>query len=243
MLPLSDLICDGPSNGWSPKSGADAHGALTLKLTATTSGELRLDEDAIKRIYENPERTSRYWLRPGDVLVQRANTIEYLGATAIFDGPERTYIYPDLMMRVRISDEALRRYVWRFLNSAEAKRYFRDRATGTAGNMPKISGKILKALRVPLPKNKQVGEIVEEVDNTFSWISRISREVTKASVFVEHLDAANLEKAFRGELVPQDPNDEPASVLLERIKAERGTKLRTKRSLRRTRAPKQEASA
>ncbi|RWI18630.1 MAG: hypothetical protein EOQ92_22970 [Mesorhizobium sp.] len=110
---LSELIDDGPTNGWSPKAGPDAKGALSLKLTATTSGVLRLDAKAVKRIYERPEENSKYWLVPGDLLVQRANTIEYLGSTAIFDGPVKTYIYPDLMMRLRINDHELRRYLWR----------------------------------------------------------------------------------------------------------------------------------
>ena len=49
---------------------------------------------------------------------------------------------------------------------------------------------------------------------------RLSRLVRAA--IVERLDQAILAKAFRGELVPQDPNDEPASVLLDRVRAERG---------------------
>ena len=44
-------------------------------------------------------------------------------------------------------------------------------------------------------------------------------EATSARKLIDHLDQAVLAKAFRGELVPQDPNDEPASVLLERIRA------------------------
>jgi type I restriction enzyme S subunit len=112
---LADLIYEGPSNGWSPKSGPDATGALTLKLTATTSGYLRLDDAAVKRIYESPPPTSPYWLKPGDVLVQRSNAIEYVGRAAIFEGPSNTYIYPDLMMRIRTKQEIDPQYIWRYL--------------------------------------------------------------------------------------------------------------------------------
>ena len=232
---LEELIDEGPTNGWSPKSGADASGAFTLKLTATTSGTLRLDHAAVKRIYEVPPPTSPYWLEPGDLLVQRSNTIEYVGAAAIFDGPCRTYIYPDLMMRIRIKDETNRLYVWRFLNSDEARRYFRERATGTAGNMPKINGGTLRSLPVPLPST--VGErqqIVRRIDTAFTWIDRLAAEATSARKLIDHLDQAILAKAFRGELVPQDPNDEPASVLLERIRAERQSAARQRGSARRT---------
>src|SRR5262249_22083599 len=54
-----------------------------------------------------------------------------------------------------------------------------------------------------------------------TWVNRLASEATSAHKLIDHLDQAVLAKAFRGELVPQDPNDEPASVLLERIRAER----------------------
>ena len=234
-MPLSTLVDEGPTNGWSPRSGIDATGALTLKLTATTSGAMRLDEAAVKRIYEVPPDTSPYWLKAGDILVQRANTIEYVGSTAIFDGPPKTYIYPDLMMRIRISDGTLRKFVWRFLNSTPARTYFKANATGTAGNMPKISGAVLKGLIVPFPPDpEERSEIVHRIETAFAWIDRLAAEATSASKLVDKLDQAVLAKAFRGELVPQDPSDEPASVLLDRIRAERAGAPKAKRGRRKS---------
>jgi type I restriction enzyme S subunit len=209
-------------NGWSPKSGPEATGALTLKLTATTSGHLRLDAAAVKRIYETPPPSSAYWLKPGDLLVQRSNSIEYVGAAAIYEGPADTYIYPDLMMRIRLKEEIDRRYIWRYLNSEPARQYFRERATGTAGNMPKINGDTLRSLPVQLPATAdERREIVRRIETAFTWVNRVATETTNARRLIDHLDQAVLAKALRGELVPQDPSDEPASVLLERIRAER----------------------
>jgi type I restriction enzyme S subunit len=56
---------------------------------------------------------------------------------------------------------------------------------------------------------------------SFSSIDGLAAETTSARKLIDHLDQAILAKEFRGELVPQDPNDEPASVLLERIRASR----------------------
>jgi type I restriction enzyme S subunit len=70
-------------------------------------------------------------------------------------------------------------------------------------------------------------EIVRRIEVAFSWIDRLAADATNARKLVDHLDQAVLAKAFRGELVPQDPNDEPASVLLERIKAERAAPQRS----------------
>jgi type I restriction enzyme S subunit len=64
-------------------------------------------------------------------------------------------------------------------------------------------------------------EIVRRIETAFAWIDRLASETTSARKLIDHLDHAVLAKAFRGELVPQDANDEPASVLLERIRAER----------------------
>ena len=55
----------------------------------------------------------------------------------------------------------------------------------------------------------------------FSWVDRLASETASARKLIDRLDQAVLAKAFRGELVPQDPNDEPASVLLEQIRADR----------------------
>jgi hypothetical protein len=65
-------------------------------------------------------------------------------------------------------------------------------------------------------------EIVRRIEIALAWVDRIASEFISARKLIDHLDQAILlAKAFRGELVPQDPNDEPASVLLERIRAER----------------------
>ncbi|WP_287361550.1 hypothetical protein [Mesorhizobium sp.] len=64
------------------------------------------------------------------------------------------------------------------------------------------------------------------------WINRLASEATSARKLIDRLDQAVLAKAFRGELVPQDPNDEPASVLLERIKTGRGAAPKAKRDRR-----------
>lgn len=221
VIPFGELCVEGPSNGWSPPSSDSAAGALSLKLTATTSGTLRLDDAAVKRIATTPPPHSKYWLKDGDLLIQRANALEHVGATAIFAGPDHTYIYPDLMMRVRMSDAVTTRYCWRFLNSSEARTYFRRNATGTAGNMPKINGQTLRSLPIRVPPEAERAEIVRRIDHAFAEIDRLVAEATAARCLLDRLDQAILSKAFRGELVPQDPADEAASALLDRIRAER----------------------
>jgi len=86
---------------------------------------------------------------------------------------------------------------------------------------PRINTKQLKGCSIPFPPIKEQQEIVRRVEALFKVADRIESRYKKARVYVDKLTQSILAKAFRGELVPQDPNDEPASKLLERIRAER----------------------
>ena len=99
---------------------------------------------------------------------------------------------------------------------------------------PKLTQANLNKIRAPLPPSDEQLEIVRRIEHVFSWIDRLASEAGSARKLVDRLDQTVLEKAFRGELVPQNPADEPASVLLERIKAERSEAPKTRRSASRT---------
>lgn len=214
---FEEVIDDGPSNGWSPAEGTGPNQTFSLKLSATTSGRFIFNDATTKTIPEAPAGHSKFWLQVGDILIQRANSLEYVGTAAEVDHLPEASIYPDLMMRVRIKDPILRKLMVFYLNSAPAKAFFRDNATGTAGNMPKISGRTVKQLPVPLPPPEEQAELVERIEAAFAQIDTLTRAVTAACARLKSLDRAVLVKAFRGELVPQDPYDEPASDLLKRL--------------------------
>ncbi|CCE11421.1 specificity determinant for hsdM and hsdR (fragment) [Bradyrhizobium sp. STM 3843] len=95
-----------------------------------------------------------------------------------------------------------------------------DAAKTTAG-IWKVSQADLSGIELLIPAVEEQRVIVQLVQKAFTWVERIASETSSARKLVDYLDRAILAKAFRGELVPQDPNDEPAISLLERIKAER----------------------
>ena len=76
-------------------------------------------------------------------------------------------------------------------------------------------------MRIPVPRSAEQHEIVRRVEALFAYADRLEARYRAARAQVERLTPSLLAKAFRGELVPQDPDDEPASVLLERIRAAR----------------------
>ena len=84
-----------------------------------------------------------------------------------------------------------------------------------------ISGQKIYGLVVVLPSLEEQTEIVRRVETLFAFADRLEARLAQAQTAATRLTPALLAKAFRGELVPQDPNDEPAAELLRRLQAQR----------------------
>ncbi|MCZ4303423.1 restriction endonuclease subunit S [Zoogloeaceae bacterium G21618-S1] len=242
---IGDLLDGKPRNGYSPRAVDYETSVRSLTLSATTSG--RFLSQHTKFIDESVPPDSHLWLEPGDILIQRANTLEYVGVSAIFDGPSQTFIYPDLMMKCRANNRVDGRFLYLLLSTESTRRYFRDHATGTAGNMPKINQQTVMSAPVHLPPMDEQLEIVRRADRLLRALSQVEQRHTVAAEHTRRLAPLALAKAFRGELVPQDPRDEPASVLLARIATQRNARTdtassRTPRRGRLPRAPKETAA-
>jgi len=216
---LGEIIIDKPKNGYSAKPVQFETPFRVLTLTATTSG--KFNPEHFKYFEEPIEEKSQFWLQPNDILIQRGNTIEYVGVPAIYDGLPNQFIFPDLMIRLRAKENVTTQFLYFVLSSENSRQYLRDRATGTAGSMPKINQPTLISLPIELPPLEEQKEIVRRVEKMFEKIDRMEEEYQQAAKLCDRLEQATLAKAFRGELVPQDPDDEPASVLLEQVKRER----------------------
>lgn len=212
---IGDLFESKPRNGYSPKSVDFETPTKSMTLSATTSGKFK--SQYVKYLDEEIAEDSFLWLKPNDILIQRANTLEYVGVSAIYDGLANTFIYPDLMMKCRANEEVLTKYLYYLLSSDKVRTFYRENATGTAGNMPKINQKTVVSAPVSIPPLDEQKEIVRRVEHFFALLDRIESRYLEAQIQVDKLTASILSKAFRGELIPQDPNDEPANILLERI--------------------------
>lgn len=101
--------------------------------------------------------------------------------------------------------------------------------SGQGSTVKTIYMPALKELRLSLPPLEEQTEIVRRVEQLFAFTDQLEAKIKSAQARVNQLTQSILAKAFRGELVPQDPNDEPASVLLERIKAQRAAAPKAKR--------------
>jgi type I restriction enzyme S subunit len=198
--PLGSLISDGPKNGYSPKGVEHETGVKSLTLTATTSG--RFDGRYFKYIDEDIPTSSELWLEDGDILVQRGNTIEYVGVAAIYRGPPRTFIYPDLMMKFRISEQMDLHFVHMAINGPEARTFIVSKASGTSGSMPKINQATLLAIPIPIPPLKEQQRIVAKVDQLMKICDELEAKLRRAEDRASKLVEAVVQELVAGDCAP-----------------------------------------
>lgn len=169
----------------------------------------------------------KYALHAGDILFNRTNSPELVGKTAIYKG-EHPAIYAGYLIRVQCSELLKPEFLNYCLNSPQGRHYcWQVKTDGVSQS--NINAKKLAAFRFGLPEFEEQSEIVRRVEQLFAFADQLEAKVASAKTRIDHLTQSILAKAFRGELVPQDPNDEPASVLLERIKAQRAASPQAKR--------------
>lgn len=162
-------------------------------------------------------------LQTGDLLFIRSNgSLGLVGRAAVVSDREAGLLYAGYLIRVRLDQtRVLPRFILHLFSEPATRRHIESLAKSTSG-VNNINSEQLAAVIAPVPTISEQHEIVRRIDAAFSWLDRVSSEHAQAEHLLPKLDQAILAKAFRGELVPQNPNDEPASALLERIKAERG---------------------
>lgn len=199
---LATILREPLKNGYSARPVNHETQSRVLTLTATTSGNF--DGRHFKYTDEVFEADSPFWLRPGDILIQRGNTAEYVGVPALYEGMSGEYIYPDLMIRVRVREGVDPRFIWYMLLAPQTRQYVRERATGSAGNMPKINQKVVNDVPLPVPDADECSAIVALLDVALAVAATVESRIDAAAGRVNGSSQAILAKAFRGEFVSTD---------------------------------------
>lgn len=215
---LGDLI-DEMRNGLAAKPDENPKGRKILRISAVRPGVL--DTSDHRYLTTDADEGNLYSLRKGDILFTRYNgSLEYVGVCAVVGEDLPGYVYPDKLIRVRANARvALPKFIELASSATEARTQIEGFVKSSAGQKG-ISGGSLKSVRIAVPSVKEQAEIIRRIEVLFTFADRLEARLQAAQTAAERLTPALLAKAFRGELVPQDPNDEQASELLRRLRAD-----------------------
>jgi len=188
-----------------------------VKISSVTWGTFNDNES--KTLPQNRTAPESTRIEVGDFLISRANTLELVGACVIVEQVTRPVFLSDKVLRVVMAD-SYKKWLLFCLRSKNGRAQIEKLASGNQLSMRNLTQANLKSIFVRLPSEDERNEISRRVEILFAFADRLEARYNTARILVDRLTPASLDKAFQGELVPQDPNDEPASVLLERIRSE-----------------------
>ncbi len=225
---ISDEIVDCPHS--TPKW--TQNGKLCLRTNNFLANKLFLEEKRFVSQDTFNKRIERLKPEFGDILYSREGGI--LGIACILDVQEEVCL-GQRMMLFRINNNVLNKYVCYFLNSPLVYNHVNTLIGGSAA--PHINVGDIKEFPIPLPSLEEQQEIVCRIEKLFALVDSLEAKYKKAFVRVEKIEQSILAKAFRGELVEPDPNDEPTEELLKRILEEKAKLVGVKKSKRTKKRP------
>ncbi len=231
LTPMAAAVIDGATKGFASKSigelireplrnGHSARRSATGTVpvfTLSSVTERDFSDRNTKLIDVDPKRVEDLWVEPGDIFVERSNTPALVGSAALYRGPAKKAIFPDLLIRIRFGTAVTPEYSELALRSTPIRRYFQRNAKGIAGSMPKIDQTTILAAELPVPPVVEQMRIIEEASLQLSLVESLATAIDHALTRSDHLRRSILEGAFTGKLVPQVSDDEPAFELLARI--------------------------
>ena len=173
----------------------------------------RVDWDSVPFTDFDEDKVFPYLLNDGDIVFARTGAT--VGKSYLINGLNHKAIYASYLIRLQTFDFILPQYVKLFFESGY---YWEQIELGSVGiGQPNVNGTILGNLNIPLPPLVEQKRIVEEIKKWFALIDQIEHGKADLQTVIKQAKSKILDLAIHGKLVPQDPNDEPASELLKRI--------------------------
>jgi type I restriction enzyme S subunit len=202
------------------------------KVSAVTWGEY--DESESKTCTDTSKENEAYLIRVGDFILSRANTIDLVGVCVIARKVTKKIMLSDKTLRIRF-DGFSQEYFLQYLGSRGGRKQIMLLSTGNQESMRNIGQERIRSITVPICSAAEADVVIESLAAKLSEADQLDQTLTASLQQAEALRQSILKKAFSGQLVPQDPHDEPASGLLARIRAEKMQHIeRSKKSILRS---------
>ena len=205
---ITDVIQYGLSN--SAESTGDYR---LLRITDIQNGCVNWDTVP----FTSTDESEKYLLHKDDIVFARTGAT--VGKSFLITDLPYASVYASYLIRIRLINGISANYIYHFFNSYCYWEQVTDKAVGVG--QPNCNGTALRELFIPLPSQAEQNKIVPVADNLLKIVDTITSEQESLSELIQTTKSKILDLAIRGKLVAQDPNDEPASVLLKRIRGEK----------------------
>ena len=213
-------LIDEPKYGTSKKCGYDTKGTGVLRIPNVVHGVI--DASDLKFAQFEDDEMDIYNLKQGDILIIRSNgSLSIVGKCALISEAEEGYLYAGYLIRLRPNQAlTLPEFLISILSSHFLRMQIEKKAKSTSG-VNNINSVEIQQLVVPICSIAEQREAMNHLTGILASTETTEIEIEQQLVRSEALRQSILKHAFSGQLVEQDPNDEPASVLLEKIRAEK----------------------
>ena len=239
---LAQLFSTSPQNGVYKPASEYGSGTQIIRIDDFYDGQL-IRRTGFKKLRLSNEEIEKYKVRNLDLIINRVNSIEFLGKCALVDSlTEDTVFESNIMKCCVIEDVISKSYVAAYLASHEGRNRLCENAKH-AVNQASINQTDVGNTLVPITSIEEQLLIVKKTEQKLSQADALIFQIEDHLKKAEALRQSTLKRAFSGQLVAQDPGDEPASFLLDRIKAEKEqTSCKSGKSPKKTRKKRKTAA-
>ena len=189
-----------------------------LRVANVQRGFLDLTE--VTAVRADPYKAANLVLLPGDMLFNEGGDRDKLGRGWVWEGQIENCIHQNHVFRARLTDDRFDPYFISMHANTWGQRWFDTHGKQTT-NLASISLATLKSFPVPAPPPDEQRAVVDELQSIMRSEDRLRADLDRVERRSKTMRRAVLSRAFSGQLVPQASNDEPVSVLMERIAAHR----------------------
>lgn len=205
----------------SEKTSKNTEKSIACLRTANVQKEVDWDDLIYVPLHyvKNEEKL----LRPGDILISMANSLELVGKVAFVHTLREQATFGGFISAIRANAKIIPSYLFYFLKQASIQEEIRSTASRSV-NIANLSLGKISQIKILVPPLDEQRRIVAKLEAVLAQTRAARTVLERVPVLLKVFRQSVLAAAFRGELTERDPNDEPASVLLGRIRAERRRK-------------------